>query len=125
MKDLQLYLLLTLMTLPSAANDSGSNNKGCAALIDQLEDIAELKVTLHCLNDLIVSTHQASKLQPPSNGQPRGETETDTSTGPKVKKSRSNICHEKGTRFYEQTSTYTPYNSLTACLKSGGRLPKG
>ena len=125
MKNLPLYLLLALMTLPSAANDSGNSNKGCAALIDQLEDISELKVTLHCLNDLIVSSHQASKPQLPSNGQPRGETEADTSTGPKVKKSRSSICHEKGSRFYEQTNTYTPYNSLTACLKSGGRLPKG
>jgi hypothetical protein len=45
-------------------------------------------------------------------------------TNPPVKKSTSAICHEKGTLFYKNTKTFTPYNSLPDCLNSGGRLPK-
>lgn len=44
--------------------------------------------------------------------------------GPPVKKSRSGICHAAGSTYYSRTKHYTPYPSMAACLKSGGRRPK-
>jgi len=44
---------------------------------------------------------------------------------PMVKKSTTSICHAKGTRYYKQTLKFTAYSTLKACLKSGGRMPKG
>jgi endonuclease YncB( thermonuclease family) len=41
-----------------------------------------------------------------------------------VKKSKARICHELGTPGYRQTIHFTPFKSIEACLKSGGRLPK-
>jgi hypothetical protein len=41
-----------------------------------------------------------------------------------VKKSRSGICHDPSSRWYAQTANYTAFDSLEACLRSGGRLPK-
>ena len=43
---------------------------------------------------------------------------------PNVKKSTSNICHEKGSQYYKQTKKYESFNSIEDCLESGGRLPK-
>ncbi len=43
---------------------------------------------------------------------------------PPVKKSKSGICHAKGTPYYAQTKNYTAFNSLDECLKAGGRMPK-
>jgi hypothetical protein len=52
-------------------------------------------------------------------------TTTNTPTsGPQVKKSTSGLCHEKGTQYYDKTQQYTSYDSIDACLASGGRLPK-
>jgi len=42
-----------------------------------------------------------------------------------VKKSRSGICHAPGTTYYAQTQRFTAFDSIEACLASGGRLPKG
>ncbi|MGF1726966.1 HNH endonuclease family protein [Photobacterium nomapromontoriensis] len=42
-----------------------------------------------------------------------------------VKKSTSGICHDSSSASYQRTKTFTPYDNLTACLNSGGRLPKG
>ena len=47
-----------------------------------------------------------------------------TNKAPLVKKSESGICHKKGSTYYKKTKTFTPYNSMEACLKSGGRKPK-
>ena len=41
-----------------------------------------------------------------------------------VKKTRSNICHASGSRFYDTVKVFTLYDSVDECLKSGGRLPK-
>ena len=43
---------------------------------------------------------------------------------PEVKKSRAGICHERGTAGYQQTVRFKVFESIQACLKSGGRLPK-
>lgn len=41
-----------------------------------------------------------------------------------VKKSRSGICHCPGGQYYGKTKSFTPFNSVKACLDSGGRHPK-
>ena len=46
------------------------------------------------------------------------------SNSPNVKKSTSNICHEKGSQYYQQTKKYESFSSIEDCLKSGGRLPR-
>ena len=43
---------------------------------------------------------------------------------PPVKKSRSGICHPQGGTYYNRTKHYEPYDSMRACLDSGGRAPK-
>ena len=45
---------------------------------------------------------------------------TSKTTLPEVKKSSSGIC----TSYYNQTTRFTPFVSIQACLNSGGRLPK-
>ncbi|MBI3633938.1 MAG: cardiolipin synthase [Candidatus Vogelbacteria bacterium] len=40
-----------------------------------------------------------------------------------VKLSTSNICHVPGSASYEQTKKFKSYETLQACLDSGGRLP--
>ncbi len=46
------------------------------------------------------------------------------SSDPAVKKSNTGICHQKGTNFYNNTKNFTSFDSISACLDSGGRLPK-
>ena len=41
-----------------------------------------------------------------------------------VKKSKTGICHKSGSRYYDQTKHYKVYQTIDACIKSGGRLPK-
>ncbi|MEZ9863892.1 HNH endonuclease family protein [Vibrio breoganii] len=41
-----------------------------------------------------------------------------------VKLSNSGICHDTSSSSYNRTKNFTPFNSLEACLDSGGRLPK-
>ncbi len=41
-----------------------------------------------------------------------------------IKMSKSGICHAPNTTYYNQTKNYTPYPTLQACLKAGGRMPK-
>lgn len=43
---------------------------------------------------------------------------------PPVKKSNTGICHPEGGTYYERTKHYTPFPSMDACIKSGGRPPK-
>ena len=43
---------------------------------------------------------------------------------PNVKKSTSNICHEKGSQYYKQTKKYESFSSIEDCLESGGRRPR-
>lgn len=50
-------------------------------------------------------------------------TSTVPETGP-VKKSQSGLCHCPGGQFYDRTSNFTPYDTIGACLESGGREPQ-
>lgn len=43
---------------------------------------------------------------------------------PPVKMSKTGICHAKGSTYYAQTKSFTPYKTLEECLKAGGRMPK-
>ena len=42
-----------------------------------------------------------------------------------IKKSNSGLCHPPQSSWYERTKTYQPYDSVDACLDSGGKLPDG
>ena len=46
------------------------------------------------------------------------------STSVPVKKSKTNICHKKGSKYYDQTKHFKIYKSIKDCIESGGRLPK-
>ncbi len=41
-----------------------------------------------------------------------------------VKLSKSKICHDTSSPFYERVRRFTAFVSLDDCLKAGGRLPK-
>ena len=41
-----------------------------------------------------------------------------------VKKSKTNICHKKGSKYYDQTKYFRAYQTIKDCIESGGRLPK-
>ena len=41
-----------------------------------------------------------------------------------VKKSKSGICHCPGGQYYARTSKFTAFDSIGACLASGGRHPR-
>ncbi len=43
---------------------------------------------------------------------------------PPVKMSKTGICHAKGSTYYAQTKSFTPYKTLQECLNAGGRMPK-
>lgn len=45
-------------------------------------------------------------------------------TEPEVKKSKSNICHDKTSPGYKQTKNFTEFKTMDECVKSGGRPPK-
>ncbi|WP_273207067.1 HNH endonuclease family protein [Marinobacter subterrani] len=41
-----------------------------------------------------------------------------------VKKTSSGICHPPESSYYERTHDFKPFDSVEACVTSGGRLPK-
>jgi cytochrome c5 len=43
---------------------------------------------------------------------------------PAVKKSKTDICHDKASSSYQQTTSFTAFKSMDECVKSGGRPPK-
>ena len=43
--------------------------------------------------------------------------------GPPVKKSKRGKCHEKGSKYYDLTTNFKPFNSIQECLDSGGQRP--
>jgi hypothetical protein len=44
---------------------------------------------------------------------------------PRVKQSSSGICHDKSSGSFNRTKNYIPFDTITACIDAGGRLPKG
>lgn len=42
-----------------------------------------------------------------------------------IKKSKSGICHDSSSPYYNRTKNFTSFNSLASCIDSGGRLPQG
>ena len=50
-------------------------------------------------------------------------TSCDSASVP-VKKSKTNICHKKGSKYYDQTKHFRTFNTIKDCIDSGGRLPK-
>jgi endonuclease YncB( thermonuclease family) len=42
---------------------------------------------------------------------------------PAVKKSDSGVCHKLGSTYYDKTTHFKRFQSMEACLASGGRLP--
>ena len=41
-----------------------------------------------------------------------------------MKKSEQGICHERGSAIYKRTRHYESFDSMDACIASGGRLAK-
>jgi len=41
-----------------------------------------------------------------------------------VKKSISGVCHDSSSASYNRTKNFEVFNTIEACLESGGRLPK-
>jgi hypothetical protein len=41
-----------------------------------------------------------------------------------VKRSKSGICHDTNSPYYTRVTRFTAFDSLSACLEAGGRLPK-
>ena len=46
------------------------------------------------------------------------------STSVPVKKSKTNICHKKGSKYYQQTKHFSTYNTIKECIESAGMFPK-
>jgi hypothetical protein len=51
-------------------------------------------------------------------------SESVASSNPPVKMSNSSICHPKGGTYYSRTKNFTPYPTMAACVRAGGRPPK-
>ena len=41
-----------------------------------------------------------------------------------VKQSKSGICHDTNSSYYNRVKSFKPYDNLHECLSDGGRLPK-
>jgi len=51
-------------------------------------------------------------------------TYSETSYSETVKFTNSGICHDSSSAYYSRVKNYTPYESLSECLKAGGRMPR-
>lgn len=47
-----------------------------------------------------------------------------TSFADTVKKSKSDICHDKYSSYYDRTKKFQSFSTIKDCIDSGGRLPK-
>jgi len=50
-----------------------------------------------------------------------GAADSVADADPEVKKSESGVCHGQDSVHYQRTKKFTPYDSMEACLASGGR----
>lgn len=53
-----------------------------------------------------------------------GQPDIAAQTSPMVKQSTSGICHDKTSSSYHRTKNFVAFDSVAACIDSGGRLPK-
>jgi hypothetical protein len=53
-----------------------------------------------------------------------GSCAANPTSEPLVKQSSSGICHDKSSGSYNRTKNFTPFDTITACIAAGGRLPK-
>ncbi len=60
----------------------------------------------------------------PKQSKPQKRDPSEEGTVQKVKKSKSGVCHCPGGQFYNRTSNYEEFDSVQACIDSGGRQPK-
>lgn len=74
----------------------------------------------------IISFPKPKTIAPTVYGIMTNQTTTNVSEKeqPAVKKSSTGICHLQGTTYYNKTTNYKSFDSLDACLRGGGRLPK-
>lgn len=84
------------------------------------------KVTKKPIDEVtLVGTYVAAATPKPRSAAPSSTlTPRSSSTSGVVKMSRTGICHAPGTTYYDRTTHYTSYRSLSSCLSAGGRLPK-
>jgi hypothetical protein len=69
-----------------------------------------MKKSLIALSLLFAFNAQAADLKP-------------TATKAAVKKSSTGVCHTAESRHHAKLKNFTPYDTLKACLDSGGHLP--
>lgn len=69
-----------------------------------------MKKSLFIVSLLLALSAQAADSKPGSN--------------PAVKKSSTGLCHTNQSRHYAKLQNFTPYDSLKACLDSGGHQSK-
>ena len=50
-----------------------------------------------------------------------GAADSVADADPEVKKSESGVCHGQDSVHYQRTNKFTPFDSMEACLASGGR----
>lgn len=74
------------------------------------------------------SGHDQPETKPLEQSTTNASTTTETTynsdySPPPVKMSVNNICHAKGTEYYDRTKNYSSYNTIDECINAGGRLP--
>jgi hypothetical protein len=84
---------------------------------------------LHPIFGMPVSTKKAESSMAKKSSATQGATLSGdlsaSSSGPEVKLSYDgNLCHKKGTQYYDQTLAFVPYISMDACIDADGELPE-
>jgi len=100
-------LAATFLSAISSAHPGGLDAKGCHTNKKTGE--------YHCHRP------QADAATQPAYAAPTNSNNRDGT----VKMSKSGICHSPSSPWYTQTTHYTPYPNMDACIKAGGRPPKG
>ena len=102
-------MVVSASPLIVAAHSGGLDAKGCHTNRKTGE--------YHC--------HRAQAApEPQQDAQQEPQQAADASQKQPVKMSKSGICHDTSSPWYEQTQNYTPYSSMSACIRAGGRPPK-
>lgn len=98
-------LFLASASVAVEAHPGGLDGKGCHTNRKTGE--------YHC--------HRAQAAPEPQRAVPASSS----NDGGEVKMSKSGICHDPSSPWYSQTKSYTPYRSMEACIRAGGRPPRG